>query len=60
MTITSKMRTPDERNPPSFGLDKLLFAILLTVLFFLLGQSMVRHGFHGGGRNYGDRLSEHH
>lgn len=34
----------------SFGMGMFLFIILLTVIFFLLAQSMVRHRFHEGGR----------
>jgi len=42
---------PGARKSPAFGIGKLLFAVLLAVIFFLLGQSMVRHRFfEGGGR----------
>lgn len=39
-----------ERKPPSFGVRKLVFAIILAVIFLLLGQAMVRHRFFRGGR----------
>ena len=39
-----------ERRPVSFGMGMFPFIILLTVIFFLLAQSMVRHRFHEGGR----------
>jgi len=41
---------PDGPPPPSFGGKEWLFALLLAVLFFLLGQSMVHHRFFQGGR----------
>jgi hypothetical protein len=43
---------PARRPPPSFGIGKLVFAVVLTVLFFLLGQSMVHHNFHRGQREH--------
>jgi hypothetical protein len=42
--------TPPGREPPSFGTGKFLFVIVLAIIFFLLGQSMVRHRFFLGGR----------
>jgi hypothetical protein len=42
--------TPKGREPPSFGIGQLLFIVLLTVVFLLLGHSMVRHRFFQGGR----------
>jgi hypothetical protein len=41
-----------ERNPPSFGIGKFLFAILLAVIFLLLVQSMVHHRFFKGGHDH--------
>jgi len=41
---------PAGREPPSFGIGQFLFVVILAVIFFLLGQSMVRHRFHQGGR----------
>jgi hypothetical protein len=41
---------PDGEKPPSFGTKHWLFALVLAVLFFLLGQSMVHHRFFQGGR----------
>jgi hypothetical protein len=44
------MNTAPKQKPPSFGFGKLLVAILLAILFFLLAQSMVRHRFFRGGQ----------
>lgn len=41
---------PTRRQPHTFGLGQLLFAMVLAVIFFLIGQSMVRHRFFQGGR----------
>jgi hypothetical protein len=38
-----------EQQPPSFGLGKLLFAIVFAILLFLLTQSMVHQRFFRGG-----------
>lgn len=38
-----------ERKPPSFGIGHFLFAIVLTIIFLLLVQSMVSHRFFRGG-----------
>jgi hypothetical protein len=32
-----------EPAPPSFGMGQFLFAIVLAVVFFLLGETMVQH-----------------
>jgi len=40
------------REPPSFGIGHFLFAAVLAVILFLLGQSMVRHRFFRGGREH--------
>jgi hypothetical protein len=32
-----------EPAPPSFGMGQFLFAIVLAVVFFLIGESMVQH-----------------
>jgi hypothetical protein len=50
MTTHSKKTALAERKPPSFGIRQLLFAVLLAVLFFLLGQDMVHHRFFQGQR----------
>ncbi len=42
------------RRQPTFGLWKLLFALFLMVIFFLLGQTMERHNFHQGQRIHRD------
>ena len=44
--------TPGGREPPSFGIAQFVFAAVLAVIFFLLGQSMVRHRFCQGGREH--------
>jgi hypothetical protein len=42
--------TPPGLEPPSFGIGRFLFVIVLAAVFFLLGQSMVGHRFFQGGR----------
>jgi hypothetical protein len=37
------MNHPDPSEPPSFGPGKMLFAVILAVICFLLFQSMVSH-----------------
>jgi hypothetical protein len=37
------------RKPPQFGIGSLVFVVVLVVVFFMLGQSMVRHRFFRGG-----------
>lgn len=54
MTTSLNRRAPAGRKPPSFGLGKLLFAVVLAIFFFLLGQSMERHNFHAGQRIHRD------
>jgi hypothetical protein len=41
---------PQERKPTSFGTGQFVFVVILAVVLFLLGQSMVRHRFFQGGR----------
>lgn len=48
LDTNARMRRPPP--PSSFGIGKLLFAVVLAVVFFLLGQSMVHHNFHRGER----------
>ncbi|MGA7399286.1 MAG: hypothetical protein WCC99_02520 [Candidatus Sulfotelmatobacter sp.] len=44
------MKTTDPVEGNSWlGIARLLFVVVLVVLFFLLGQSMVRHRFFQGG-----------
>ena len=50
MSSDSNTTVPAGQKPPSFGTGKLLFAVFLAVIFFLLGQSMVHHRFFEGGR----------
>jgi len=42
---TYRSMTERRRSTPSFGIGKLMFAIVLAILVFLLGQSMVHHNF---------------
>ena len=44
--------TPAGREPPSFGIGQFLFVVVLAVILFLLGHSMVRHRFFQGGREH--------
>ena len=44
------MEDPAGRKPPSFGIGRFLLVVVLVVILFLLGQSMVRHRFFRGGR----------
>jgi hypothetical protein len=44
--------SPAGREPPSFGIGQLVFAVVLVVILLLLGQSMVRHRFFQGGRDH--------
>ena len=50
MTTDSNTTPSKGRKPPRFGIGMLLFIVVLTLIFFLLAQSMVRHRFHEGGR----------
>jgi hypothetical protein len=50
MTTHLNTTPPAGETPPSFGIGKFLFLVVLAVMFFLLGQSMVRHRFFQGGR----------
>ena len=52
MTTYLKTTDPTGRKPPSFGIGQFLFAVVLAVILFLLGQSMVRHRFFQGGREH--------
>ena len=47
---TSNTTSPAGSKPPSFGIGQFLFVVVLVVVLFLLGQSMVRHRFFGGQR----------
>ena len=50
MTTDSNTTPSKGRKPLRFGIGVLLFVVVLTLVFFLLAQSMVRHRFHEGGR----------
>lgn len=54
MTTYLQRQVPAPPKQPSFGIGKLLFAVILAVLFFLLGESMVQHNFHQGQRTHRD------
>jgi hypothetical protein len=41
---------PAGRKPASFGIGHFLFIVLLPIIFFLLGQTMLRHRFFQGER----------
>jgi hypothetical protein len=47
-TLNTTDRTGSK--PPSFGIGQFLFVVVLVVVLFLLGQSMVRHRFFEGQR----------
>ena len=55
--MTTSSNTPPRagHKPPSFGIRHLLFVVVLAVILFLLGQSMVRHRFFQGGREHRNR-----
>ncbi len=49
MTTYSNTPDPEGEKPPSFGIGKFLFVVVLAVIFFLLVNSMVhRRLFRGG------------
>jgi hypothetical protein len=54
MTASCNTPTTAGRQPPSFGIGTLVAVVVLAVILFLLGQSMVRHRFFEGGRNHPD------
>ena len=49
--MTSDLSTtdPPERKLTASGIGRFLLVVALVVIFFLLGQSMVRHRFFRGG-----------
>jgi hypothetical protein len=49
MTTHPDARAPEERRSMWLGIGKLLFIVVLALLFFLLAQSMVGHRFFRGG-----------
>jgi hypothetical protein len=50
MTTDLNSTGPAGREPPRFGIGSLVFIVVLVVILFLLGQSMMRHRFFRGGR----------
>jgi hypothetical protein len=50
MTTYSNTPDPEGAKPPSFGIGKFLFVVVLAVVLFLLVHSMVHHRFFRGGR----------
>ena len=49
MTTDLDTRAPEERRLMWLGIGKLLFIVVLALLFFLLAHSMVSHRFFRGG-----------
>jgi len=49
MLSNLKSRGPEKRQLPWLGIAKFLFIAILTLLFYLLAQSMVNHRFFRGG-----------
>ena len=49
MTTDSNAPPSKGRKSPRCGIGAFLAIIVLTFIFFLLAQSMVRHRFHEGG-----------
>ena len=50
MTTDLNTTDPAGRKPPSFGIGQFLFIVVLSVMLFLLGHSMVHNRFFTGGR----------
>ena len=50
MTTDLNATDPSGQKPPSFGIGQFLLIVVLAVILFLLGHSMVRHRFFQGGR----------
>ena len=58
MTTDLDTRAPEERRLIWLGIGKLLFIVVLALLFFLLTHSMVHHRFfRGGWRNQHGSIS---
>ena len=58
MTTDLETTEPEERRSNWLGIGKLLFIVVLALLFFLLAQSMVGHRFfRGGWRNQHGSIS---
>jgi ABC-type microcin C transport system permease subunit YejE len=49
MIPSSSTRDQSGRTIPWLGIGKFLLLAIMTIMFFLLAQSMVRHRFHRGG-----------
>jgi hypothetical protein len=49
MTTDLDRTAPEERRSMWSAIGKLLFIVVLALLFFLLAHSMVRHRFFRGG-----------
>jgi hypothetical protein len=47
-----KTTGPVGGNSTWIGIGRFLFIVFLVAIFFLLGQSMVRHRFFRGGRQH--------
>jgi hypothetical protein len=58
MTTDLETRAPEERRSMWLGIGKLLFIVVLALLFFLLAHGMARHRFfRGGWRNQHGSIS---
>ncbi len=49
MTTRLDMTAPEAPKSSWSSIGKLLFIVILVILFFLLGHTMVRHRFFRGG-----------
>jgi hypothetical protein len=57
MPSNLESKDPEKRQLPWLGLAKFLFLAILTLLIYLLAQSMVHHRFfRGGGMNSNDSV----
>ena len=50
MATNQQENNQDEQRSPGFGFAGFLFIVVLTVLLFVLVNSMVRHHFFSGGQ----------
>ena len=50
MAINRQENNQNEQRSPGFGFAGVLFIVVLTVLLFMLVNSMVRHHFFSGGQ----------
>jgi len=50
MATNRQENNQNEQRSPGFGFARFLFIVVLTVLIFVLVNSMVRHHFFSGGQ----------